>query len=422
MKLLLKSATIVDPNSPYNGLVKDIWIEDGEIIKIEDQITAKANEVLDLTGQFVSPGWLDMHCNFGDPGFETKEDLKTGCAAAAAGGFTAVALMPSTQPPIHSKSEVEYIINNTEHRLIDVFPIGTISHKREGYDISEMFDMHNSGAVAFSDADKPVSNAGLMMRALLYAKGFGGLIYSYPEEVGIAAKGKMHEGKISTLLGLKGIPSLAEELMVLRDIYLTEYTGAKIHFTTISTEHTVELIRNAKKKGLPVTADVAAHQLYFDDSALEGFDSNYKVKPPFRSAKDIKALKQGLKDGTIDAVCTQHTPHEIEFKNVEFEIAAYGITGLETAFSILNMSTSKVLKLEQIVELLSINPRKILGVEIPVIDLHQDANLTVFDPYLEWTYTDQNRKSKSANNPLINKKLLGKATAVINKSQFILNS
>ncbi len=421
MKLLLKSTTIVDPNSPFNGLVKDIMISNGEIIQIENQIEAKADEVLDATGQFVSPGWLDMHCNFGDPGLETKEDLKSGCAAAAAGGFTGVALMPSTQPPIHSKSEVEYILNNTEHRLINVYPIGTISNKREGNDISEMYDMYNSGAVAFSDADKPVTNAGLMMRALLYAKGFGALIYSYPEEIGIAGKGKMHEGKVSTLLGLKGIPSLAEELMVLRDIQLAEYTGSKIHFTTISTEHTVELIRNAKKKGLNITADVAAHHLYFDDSALEGFDSNYKIKPPFRTKNDIKALKLGLKDGTIDAVCTQHTPHEIEFKNVEFEIAAYGITGLETAFALLNMSVGKMLKIEQFVNLLSIHPRTILGVEIPITDIGQEANLTVFDPDLEWVYTTENKKSKASNHPLLNKKLLGRAIAVINKSQYIKN-
>ncbi|SMO47453.1 dihydroorotase [Solitalea koreensis] len=419
MNLLIKSATIVDPNSTFNGQVLDLLIEKGVVVKIGKGIEKSGVEVYDAAGQYISPGWMDMNVTFGDPGLETKEDVDTGCAAAAAGGFTAVALMPNTNPPLHSKSEIEYVKNRAKGKLVDVLPIGTISQKREGKDISEMFDMTQSGAVAFSDGNKPIQDAGLMMRSLQYASAFGGLIISYAEDAAIADKAKMNEGPTSTLLGMKGIPNLAEELMVARDIYLAEYTGSKLHFTTVSTAGAVSQIKAARKKGLQITADVAAHHLLLDDSVLEGFDSNFKVKPPLRDKKDIKALKDGLKDGTIDAVVSQHTPHEIEFKEVEFEVASYGITGLETVFPLLNMSCEKVLSLEKMVYTLAISPREILGLEVPAISEQSKANLTIFDTDHEWTLSESNIKSRSKNTPFIGKQLKGKAFAVINNNQFI---
>ncbi|MFD2146574.1 dihydroorotase [Mucilaginibacter antarcticus] len=278
MNLLIKSATIVDPNSPFNQQVADILITNGTISQIAKDIKTDA-EVFDATGKQVSPGFLDLNCNIGELGLETKEDLQTGTAAAAAGGFTGIALMPNTQPPVHSKTEVEYLLNRAKGKLVDVYPLGTLSYKREGKDLAEMYDMYLSGAKAFTDGSNPVQDAGLMERALLYAKGFEATVFSYPEDTAIAGKAKVNEGEMSTLLGMKGIPSLAEELMVARDLYLAEYTDSKIHFSTISTLRSVELIREAKKKGLNVTCDVTAHHLVLTDEALAGFESLYKVKP-----------------------------------------------------------------------------------------------------------------------------------------------
>ena len=333
MNLLIRSATITDPGSPFNQQVADVLIENGIITKIGSGITADI-EIVDAVGKHLSPGFFDLNCNIGELGLETKEDLFTGTQAAVAGGFTGLALMPNTQPPVHSKAEVEYLLNRAKNNLVDVYPLGAISYKREGRDLAEMYDMFNSGAIAFTDGNRPVQDAGLMERALLYAKGFGAIIFSYPEDSAIAGKAKVHEGEVSTMLGMKGIPTLAEELIIARDLYLAEYTGSRIHFSTISAGRSVDLIREAKRKGLTVTCDVAAHHLVLTDEALLGFDSQYKVKPPLRTQSDADALIAGLKDGTIDAIVSQHTPHEIEFKDVEFEVAEFGMTGLQTAFSL----------------------------------------------------------------------------------------
>jgi dihydroorotase len=413
MNLLIKSATILDPGSSFHQQVADILIENGVITRIGDDIDADA-ELFDAEGKYVSPGFFDLNCNVGELGLETKEDLRSGTVAAAAGGFTGIALMPNTQPPAHSKSEVEYLLNRSKGNLVDVYPLGTISQKREGKDLAEMYDMYQSGARAFTDGSRPVQDAGLMERALLYAQGFDALVFSYPEDTAIAGKAKVNEGEISTLLGMKGIPSLAEELMVARDLYLAEYTVSRIHFTTISTARSVELIREAKRKGIEVTCDVAAHHLILTDEALLGFDSLYKVKPPLRTADDVAALIKGLKDGTIDAIVSQHTPHEIEFKDVEFEVAEYGIIGLQTAFS---LALKAGLPVELIVEKLAVNPREILSVELSVIAEDEKANIVVFDTDTEWEYTAANNKSKSANSPYIGQRLKGKVLLTYNNHQ-----
>ena len=412
MNLLIKSATVIDPNSSFHQKVVDILVEDGYITLIAPKVNAKA-EVVDGTGKFVSPGFFDLNCNIGELGLETKEDLQSGTKAAAAGGFTGIALMPNTQPPVHSKAEVEYLLNRAKNNLVDVYPLGTISHKRDGKDMAEMYDMFLSGAKAFTDGNHPVQDAGLMERSLLYTKGFGALIMSYPEDTAIAGKAKVHEGEMSTLLGMKGIPSLAEELMIARDLYLAEYTESKIHFSTISTTRSVELIRDAKKKGLKVTCDVAAHHLLFTDEALAGFDSQYKVKPPLRTQSDVDALIAGLKDGTIDAIVSQHTPHEVEFKDVEFEVAEYGNITLQTAFSTLLKAG---LDLDLIVQKMAVKPREILNVEASIIIEGKKANLALLDPNEEWQYTKQNNQSKSHNSPFIGQNLKGKVVLVCNNN------
>lgn len=415
MNLLIKSATIIDPNSPFHQQVADILIEKGFISKIAPNLEADA-ELIEADGQYVVPGFFDLNCNIGELGLETKEDLHTGTAAAAAGGFTGVALMPNTAPPVHSKSEVEYLLNRAKKNLVDVYPLGTISHKREGKDLAEMYDMFLSGAKAFTDGNRPVQDAGLMERALLYAQGFDALILSYPEDTAIAGKAKVNEGEISTYLGMKGIPPLAEELMIARDLYLAEYTGSRIHFTTISTTRSVELIREAKKKHIEVTCDVAAHHLVLTDEALTGFDSLYKVKPPLRTQDDVDALLKGLKDGTIDAIVSQHTPHEVEFKDVEFEVAEFGIIGLQTAFS---LALKAGLDIDTIVKKMSVNPRQILNIDIPVIAEGKEVNIALLDPNAEWEYTKNNNRSKSYNSPFIGQNLKGKVMLTCNNNYLL---
>lgn len=418
--LLIQSVTVLHPESPFNGQTVDVLISNGKVAEIAKQIDGsnKNASIFDAKGQFLSPGFLDINANFGEPGLETKEDMETGCATAAAGGFTAVALMPNTQPPIHSKAEVSYLLNKSQNHLVDILPIGCISHHREGKELAEMFDMQKSGAIAFSDGNKPVSNAGLMSRALLYTKSFNGLIFSYAEDQDIAAKGKMNEGVMSTFLGMKGNPSLAEELMVSRDLYLAEYNEARIHFSTISSHRSVDLIRKAKKAGVKVTCDVAAHHLVLSEENLEGFDSQFKVKPPLRTKIDQKALIAGLRDGTIDAIVSQHTPHEIEFKDVEFEIASYGIIGLQT---VLPLALKLGLSPEMIVEKLAISPRKLLGIAIPGFDLGISANFILINPIEKWTFDEKSNKSKSYNSPFMGQELTGKVNLVYNNEQYIIS-
>ncbi|RWY50924.1 dihydroorotase [Mucilaginibacter gilvus] len=414
MNLLIKSATVVYPESLFHNQVADILIQKGIVTKIAASLSDDKAEMIDATGKYLAPGFFDLNCNIGELGLETKEDLQTGTAAAAAGGFTGIALMPNTHPPVHSKAEVEYLLNRAKGKLVDIYPLGTISHKREGKDLAEMYDMFKSGAKAFTDGNRPVQDAGLMERALLYVQGFGAKVISYAEDAFIAGKAKMNEGVVSTMLGMKGIPSLAEELMIARDIYLAEDSGTDIHFTTISTARSVELIREAKKRGLKVTCDTAIYNIVLTDEALMGFDSLYKVKPPLRTQADVEALIAGLKDGTIDALVTQHTPHEIEFKDVEFEVAEYGIIGLQTAFS---LAIKAGLAVELIVEKLAINPRKILNVPIPTLAEGEKANLVLLDTEAEWEYSRSANLSKSYNSPFLGHNLKGKVLLTCNNNQ-----
>ncbi len=419
--ILITSATLVSAAHPLHMSTVDVLIKNGKIEKLAKQIKSddKKLQQIDAKGSFLALGFFDLNVNFGEPGYETKEDIATGSAAAAAGGFTAVAVQPNTNPPIHSRSEVALIVNTAKGNLVDVYPIGTISRKREGKELAELFDMKLTGAVAFSDGNHAVQQAGLMGRALLYAKGFQGLIMSHPEDDSIAGGNKMNEGEVSTYLGMKGNPNLAESIMVSRDLFLAEYNEAAIHFSTISTEESVDLIKKAKAKGLKVTCDVAAHNLVFTDEEVKGFDSNYKVNPPLRTKKDIKALLKGLKDGTIDAIVSQHTPHEIEFKNVEFQIAYDGIIASQTVLPLL---VKAGLSPEAIVEKLSVGPRKVLSLPVPSLEEGADANLVLFSTDKKWIFDAKTNKSKAANSPLFGQELTGKVLAVFNNNQTVINN
>jgi dihydroorotase len=421
MKIIARSVKIVDPSSKHNGTVADILIEDGIIKQVAKagSLKEKADKIIEHDGLHVSPGWFDMRVNFREPGFEYKEDLMSGCSAAIAGGFTGVLGMPSTFPPVHTKSEVEFIRNKTQSQLVDVFVAGALSYNHEGEHLSEMYDMFSSGAVAFTDDKKAIHNAGLMLRALMYAKNFGGLIISFANEPAIMANGKVHEGIAATSLGLKMIPSIAEEIMLTRDIYLADYVQTKIHFATLSAKRSVDLVREAKKKKTAVTTEVAAHQLLLDDTSLSGFDTNYKVIPPLREKQDRDALIAGLKDGTIDVICSDHSPEDIESKQREFDHAAFGIIGLETAYAAANTALKNVIATEEIIKKISINPRKILNIPVPFIEEKQKANLTFFNPELKWTFSEQNIRSRSKNSPFIGKEFTGKAISVVNKGQFV---
>ena len=416
MSLLIKGITIVDANSEFNGKTCDVRVDKGLIVEIGENLSQQKSEpIFEGNGSVLSPGFFDLNCVFGDPGLETKEDIQTGTAAAAAGGFTEIAIMPNTKPVVHSKGEVEYILNRAKGNLVNVYPIGAISQNLEGKELAEMFDMKQAGAVAFAEAGKAIADDGFMSRALQYALGFDGLLFTHPENKALAGKAHVNESATTILLGMKGIPALAEEMQVSRDIFLAQYHNAPIHISNISTAGSVALIKKAKKDGVKVTCDVAAHQLVFTEELLNDFDSNYKVKPPLRSKADNKALINGLKDGTIDAISSQHRPHEIEFKNVEFEIANYGIIALQTVLPLLVQAG---LDTALIVEKLAFAPRNLLKLEVPEIKIGAVANFTVFNVNKDWTLNNETNKSKSANSPLFNKTLKGKVELVYNNGQY----
>lgn len=417
---LIKSVHLILPGHPYHDQRVDVWVANGKIHQISKHIANVKRDdipVLEGQGQFLTPGFFDLNANFGEPGYETKEDIRTGSDAAFSGGYTGVAVYPNTDPPLHRHAEIALVKKRSEGLPVDIFPVGTISKRREGKELAEMYDMQLAGAVAFSDGDRSVEDAGLMGRALLYAKGIETLVISFPDDRHVSDGGGMNEGVMSTYLGMKGNPNLAEALMVARDLYLAEYHQARIHFTTISTAESVDLIRKAKANGVAVTCDVAAHHLVLTDKEIAGFDSLYKVHPPLRTDQDCRALIAGLQDGTIDAVVSQHTPHEIEFKRVEFYTALDGIIGVQTVLPLL---INAGLDPHQIVEKLVIGPRRILNLSLPALEEGAPANFVMFDPAAGWSFDENTNRSKSKNSPFFGQTLVGKVTFAINNNHVYL--
>ncbi len=415
--LLLKSVQIIDKQSPFHLQRANVGLKDGLITFIADTYeSVEARQILDCSQASLSVGWLDMRASVPDPGLEYKESIDSACQAAMYGGFTEVAVLPVSQPPIQSKEAVHFLLKRTENTLCSFYPIAAASKDLKGEEMTEMYDLFTAGATAFCDGTNPTTNSALIVKILQYLQQFDGLFINMPDEKHLSKNGMMHEGVSSTYLGMKGIPSLAEQMGIIRDLELMTYAGGKVHFSGISTERSVQLIREAKARGMAVTADIAAHQLAFTDEDLKDFDTNLKVKPPFRSAKDVEALIAGLKDGTIDVITSDHQPQDEESKRLEFDMAEFGMIGLETAFAVAN-TFRKDMDLVQLIEKLTTNPRKILKINQPKIAVGEIANLTLFAPEQTWTYRLQDVQSQSKNSPFIGKELKGKVLGVFNKKQ-----
>jgi dihydroorotase len=412
MMQLLQNVRVYDGSN--ESLKQDILIQNGVITLIAQHIPVPDGaEVITSANLCVSPGWLDIGVQTADPGYEHREDLSTAAAAAAAGGFTSIACFPNTEPALHTKSEILYVKSKSAGLPVHCYPIGAVSQNAEGKDLAELYDMHATGAVAFSDGKKAVQDAGLLLRALQYSRAFNGLIINTPHHKTIAAGGQMHEGLMSTSLGLKGIPSLAEEIIVQRDLSLLEYAEGRLHIHLISTAKSVKMIRAAKKAGLPVTCSVAVANLCFTDEQLVNFDSNWKILPPLREPSDMHALREGLADGTIDFICSNHTPWHEEAKNLEFPYAESGMIGLQTAFALCRTYLHRELSLGMLVQKLCVAPRQILGLPVPKIEQGQPAEITVFDPDLSWTLEVGHILSKSKNTPFIGQSFTGKVLKTV---------
>jgi len=410
--IALNSVRIVDKASPFNGQIKNILIENGRIKSIGDE-SLLADRLVSCDGWTITPGWFDLGTYVGDPGYEHKEDKDSICEAAAAGGFTEIAVWPNTIPAVQQKNGVKYIMAGNENRLVQIKPIVSVTINNEGNEITEMIDLHQAGAVAFSDGIYPIWNTDIVLKTLQYLKKFDGVLIQRAEDKWLNLYGQMHEGPVSTSLGLKGMPALSEYLTIERDLKLLEYAGGNIHFSNISTRQSVSLIREAKQKGLNVTCDVAVYNLHFDDQYLTDFDSNYKVNPPLRSKDHIEALWKGLEDNTIDAIVSAHRPHDEECKVLEFDLADFGMIGLQTFLPIM-LSHADQISMQEIISNVSVKPRQILGLPIPVIAEGEVANLTLLDEKEEWNYDETTNLSKSHNSPLFGQKLVGKVKGVIN--------
>jgi len=417
MKILIRAAEIIDSQSPYDGSVKSILIVNGIISQIEDKIETEADLIIEEEDLKVSIGWFDMRVSTGDPGNEYQEDLFSVKNAAAAGGFTEIAVLPNTHPVVQTKESILYQKTKAAIHAVLIHPIAAVTLDNKGVDLTEMIDLHHAGAVAFSDGNHPLQNSDMVLKVLQYMQPFGGLFINRPEDTLLTKFGVMNEGLTATLLGMKGMPKMAESMMIMRDLKILAYTGGKIHFSCISTSESIEIIRQAKKNGLQVTCDIAAHQIAFEDSALADFDSVYKVNPPFRNQNDIDALWEGLEDGTIDVIVSDHQPLEEEGKNLEFDMAEFGIIGLETAFSVIN-TYNKRLNLLKLIEKFTKGPREVLNIYIPKIEEGSMANLTFFNEKKEWIYKEENIISKSKNSPFIGMTLKGKVIGIINNGMW----
>ncbi|MEL4454507.1 dihydroorotase [Lutimonas vermicola] len=418
MNILLRSAKIIDSNSRYHNQKMDILIQHGIITNIGKKLELPKNcKEIQLKNLHVSNGWFDTSVSLGEPGYEERENIKHGLEVAARSGFTKVALNPNTNPLIDNKSAVEFLIQKSSESAVNLYPIANLTQGAQGKEMAELYDMKNSGAIAFGDYNRSVENANLLKIALLYAQNFDGVVLSFPQDAGIGTHGFVNESENTTRLGLNSIPNLSEELQISRDLALLEYTGGKLHIPTISTSKAVQLIKEAKKKGLDVTCSVASHHIFLTDEEIRSFDTNFKVTPPLRSDKDVKSLIRGIKDGTIDMIVSDHNPIDIENKNVEFENGFYGTIGMESLFG----SVRKKLELEETITCLTENPCKRFDLPVSVIEKDAKAELTLFDPDAKYVFDTTDIISKSKNSAFLGKELLGKSYGIFANNKLVLS-
>ena len=409
MKTLIKNGRVYDSKNELDGKY-DILIEDGKITKIDDEIETKDAEIIDAENKMIFPGLIDMHTHLREPGYEEKETIKTGAEAAAAGGFTKIACMPNTNPAIDNPATVEYVKSEGEKAVVDILPIGSITKKREGKELAELGFLAEAGVKAVSDDGNPVMNSEIMRRAMEYGDNFNLKIISHCEDLNLASEGVMNECYYSTILGLKPIPAAAEETMIARDIMLAEFTGASLHIAHLSTRRGLELVTDAKKRGVNVSAEVTPHHFSLTDEAVKGYDPNTKVNPPLRSQKDVDALKKGIAEGTIDIIATDHAPHTYEDKLGEFNYAANGISGLETALALVNTNLIKenVIDYKDLLKLMYEKPIELFELNKDGIKEGVLADLIIFDPKKEWEVKTDELKKKKKNTPFKGQKLTGK--------------
>lgn len=419
MKILIQGALILDSSSSFHQKNKNILIHEGKIAEVGDK-NFTADRTIKADGMILSAGWVDLGTSVGDPGMEQKEDLASAAEAAMAGGFTDLVVLPNTTPSIQTKNEISYIRRNNGHQLVQFHPLASVTRNNKGEELTEMIDLHEAGAVGFTDGLKPIWHTDILLKSLQYLQKFNGVLIDHPEDIWLNMFGQMHEGVNSTMLGLKGLPRIAEDIVVSKNLELLGYAGGRLHFSRISSGKAIDLIRVAKKK-LKVTCDVTAYQTLFDDSYLHGFDTNFKVNPPLREKADNDALIKALKDGTIDIICSGHVPQDEESKNIEFDLADFGIINLQTFCA--NLATlSKSLDWEVLIEKVTRNPRQLLGLPPATIEQGERANLTLFDPGMVWRFDERSNRSKARNSPFFGKEVKGKAVAVFNNGKFWMDT
>lgn len=419
MKILIQSPEILDPGSSFHQKEKNVLIHNGRIAAIGDK-NFPADKTIKAEGMKLSIGWFDLGTFIGDPGLEHKEDLESAGRTAAAGGFTEIAMLPNTIPCVQTKNEISYLVRGNGERLVQIHPLASVTLNNKGEELAEMIDLHAAGAVGFTDGLRPVWHTDIFMKSLQYLQQFDGVLIDHPEDYWLNLFGQMHEGVNSTRLGLKGMPRIAEEIVVGKNIELLQYAGGRLHFSRISTPRSLELIKAAKKK-FQVSCDVTVYQALLDDSLLVDFDTNYKVNPPLRERNDNESIIKALRDGTIDVLSSGHMPHDEESKNLEFDRAEFGIITLQTFCAHL-ASLSKNVDWDVLIEKVTIGPRKVLQLEIPSIEEDAQANLTLIDPNRKWVLDENTNLSKSRNSPWLGKELTGKAVAVFNNGQVWLDA
>ncbi|GAA4029392.1 dihydroorotase [Flavobacterium cheonhonense] len=416
MNLVIRKAKIIDPKSPFHNQTVDVKITNGVIDAIGNSVSNDANyQEFQQEGLHLSQGWFDTSVSLGEPGFEDRETIANGLIVAAKSGFTGIALQPNSHPIIDNQSQVHFVKQKAVNSATDLYPIGALTKNSEGKDLAELYDMKNAGAVAFGDYGKSLSNANLLKIGLQYVQDFDGLVIAFAQDETIKGNGVVNEGVVSTRLGLKGIPNLAEELIIARNLFLLEYTGGKLHIPTVSTAKSVALIKEAKAKGLAVTCSVAVHHLVLTDEKLDGFDTRYKVSPPLRTEADRQALLTGVLDNTIDCITSDHNPIDIEHKKMEFDLAKNGTIGLESAFGAL----LTVLPLEKVIEKLT-SGDIVLNIEKQVIDINSKANLSLFEIDSNWTFSKEAILSKSKNSAFLGQPMQGKALGIYNNGKLVL--